>query len=77
MRRLIALPGLCVAAAALAAPAPWYQWRSTLDGKLACLQASPGAGWVKAGGPYDDARCQPLSGKGDYAGNSNLTGRAR
>lgn len=43
----------------VAAPASWFQWKSTLDGKIVCMQVSPGAGWVKASGPYDDSRCQP------------------
>jgi hypothetical protein len=53
---------LCCGATALAAaPAPWYQWRSKLDGGLACAQVSPGDGWEAAGGPYRDADCrQPL-----------------
>jgi hypothetical protein len=40
-----------------AGPAPWYQWRSKADGKLACSQVALGAGWEKFDGPYRDARC--------------------
>ncbi|MEC5385174.1 hypothetical protein VVD49_05530 [Uliginosibacterium sp. H3] len=53
---------LClVVLAAQAAPAPWYQWKSKLNGKIACMQTSPGDGWERDGGPkaqaYPDARC--------------------
>lgn len=41
-----------------AAPAPWYQWRSKADGKLACAQVALGSGWEKFDGPYRDARCE-------------------
>ncbi|MCA1856395.1 hypothetical protein LE190_10750 [Massilia oculi] len=47
-----------IAGAALAGPAPWYQWRSKLDGALACSQTPLGPGWEKSGGPYRDARCE-------------------
>lgn len=40
--------------------APWYKWRSTLNGKEFCAQTSPGEGWEKASGPYNDARCEKL-----------------
>jgi hypothetical protein len=43
---------------AFAAPAPWYRWRSKLDGTVACAQTSPGEGWERIGGPYRDARCE-------------------
>jgi len=46
--------------AALAAPAPWFQWRSKLNGALACSQTPLGAGWEKFAGPYRDARCEKL-----------------
>ncbi|MEH6435958.1 hypothetical protein [Massilia sp. DD77] len=45
---------------AVAAPAPYYQWRSTLNGALACSQTPLGEGWVKARGPYRDAHCEKL-----------------
>jgi hypothetical protein len=51
----------CGVAGAAPAPAPWQQWRSRLDGRQVCAQASPGAGWEWAGGPYRDASCrEPL-----------------
>jgi hypothetical protein len=52
----------CVLAATLAqaAPAPWYKWRSRIDGYLACAQTSLGPGWVRDSGPYKDSRCEKL-----------------
>lgn len=46
------------AGAALAGPAPYYQWRSKLNGALACSQTPLGPGWEKSAGPYRDARCE-------------------
>jgi hypothetical protein len=54
------LAGTCVALAA--APAPWFKWRSKLDGKQFCSQTSLGHGWEKAGGPYQDSHCEKLIG---------------
>ncbi|MCV6341178.1 hypothetical protein OFL47_32415 [Pseudomonas aeruginosa] len=46
---------------AQAAPAPFYKWQSKLDGQVACMQTSPGDGWVRLDGPYRDLRCrEPL-----------------
>ncbi len=58
----LALPllALFVAGAALAGPAPWFQWRSKLNGALACSQTPLGPGWEKSSGPYRDARCEKL-----------------
>ena len=58
----LALPllALFVASAALAGPAPWFQWRSKLNGALACSQTPLGPGWEKSSGPYRDARCEKL-----------------
>ncbi|MET1077588.1 MAG: hypothetical protein ABWY06_06155 [Pseudomonas sp.] len=53
---LLALP--CAAA-----PAPWYQWRSLADGALFCAQFSPGAGWERVAGPFDNARCAEQPGR--------------
>lgn len=44
---------------ALAAPAPWYYWRSKVDGARVCAQTSPGPGWEQDGGPFDGPGCQP------------------
>ena len=47
-----------------AAPAPWYHWRSKSTNALVCSQTSLGEGWVRADGPYRDARCEkPLPAK--------------
>lgn len=49
-----------LATAALAAPAPWFQWRSKLDGKLVCSQTPLGPGWEQATAPYRDSHCTKL-----------------
>jgi hypothetical protein len=61
------LAGLCGSLAAgpgpgraAAAPAPWFKWRSKLDGKQFCAQTSLGHGWEKASGPYQDSHCEKL-----------------
>ena len=46
-------------AAALAAPAPWYYWRSQVDGKRICAQTSPGAGWTRDSDAFEGPGCQP------------------
>lgn len=46
-----------VAASAMAAPAPWYKWRSKLNGKVICTQVMQGE-WEKWEGPFKDARCE-------------------
>lgn len=51
----VAIAFLCVAARA--GPAPWYSWRSKVDGKLVCAQSSLGPGWEKAAGPFKDSHC--------------------
>jgi hypothetical protein len=58
----IALAFLLAAAStlALAAPAPWFQWSSKLDGTLACSQTPLGQGWERASGPYRDSHCERL-----------------
>lgn len=53
----LALAGLLWCAAAGAAPAPWFSWRSKVDGKLVCAQTSLGPGWEKAAGPFKDSHC--------------------
>jgi hypothetical protein len=54
----VAIAAACAALAA--APAPWFKWRSKLDGKQFCAQTSLGPGWEKAGGPYQDSHCEKL-----------------
>jgi hypothetical protein len=55
----------CLLAAAcitvLAAPAPWHQWRSKVDGKQFCAQTSLGSGWEKVSGPYKDSHCEKFA----------------
>lgn len=43
-----------------AAPAPWWKWRSKIDGALVCSQTPLGPGWERAHGPFRDARCEKL-----------------
>ncbi|RZT11080.1 hypothetical protein SAMN05216319_0443 [Duganella sp. CF402] len=43
-----------------AEPAPWWKWRSKIDGQLFCSQTQLGPGWEKAYGPFRDARCEKL-----------------
>jgi hypothetical protein len=43
-----------------AAPAPWFKWRSTADGKQVCSQTPLGSGWKKASGPYRDSHCEKI-----------------
>jgi len=50
----------CACAALAAAPAPWFKWRSKLDGKQVCAQTPLGQGWEKASGPYKDSHCEKL-----------------
>lgn len=63
LRRCAAIAGalawLVAPCAALAAPAPWYYWRSKLDGARVCAQTSPGEGWVQDSEPYEGPMCQP------------------
>lgn len=53
----VAMGLACVAA--LAAPAPWYYWRSLVDGKRLCAQTSPGAGWTRDSAAFEGPGCQP------------------
>ncbi|MBY0453645.1 MAG: hypothetical protein K2Q11_02015 [Burkholderiaceae bacterium] len=47
-----------VCSAALAAPAPWYFWRSKIDGARVCAQTSPGTGWQAESVAFDGPSCQ-------------------
>ncbi len=59
--RIGCLLTLALCSAQLAAgPAPWWQWRSKIDGKLACSQTPLGSGWENVAGPYKDSRCEKL-----------------
>ena len=42
-----------------AAPAPWYYWRSLVDGQRVCAQISPGPGWEQDSAAYEGPGCQP------------------
>ena len=42
-----------------AAPAPWYYWRSLVDGQRVCAQTSPGQGWEQDSAAYEGPGCQP------------------
>ena len=44
---------------ASAAPAPWYYWRSKVDGARVCAQTSPGPGWERDSPAYEGPGCQP------------------
>ena len=54
---VLALSALSVAASA--APAPWYYWRSKVDGARVCAQTSPGSGWELDSAAYEGPGCQP------------------
>lgn len=56
--RLLLLGALLLSQAASAAPAPWYLWRSKVDGALYCAQVSPGPGWERVRGPFRDLQCE-------------------
>jgi hypothetical protein len=59
--RTAVLAVLALASASLlAGPAPWFEWRSKVDGKLVCSQTPLGHGWEKASGPYKDSHCGKL-----------------
>ena len=53
-----ALLWLLWAAAAQAAPAPWYWWISKLDGQRVCARQMPASGWERAEGPFAQAGCK-------------------
>jgi hypothetical protein len=54
----VLLAGAC--AALVAAPAPWFKWRSKVDGQQVCSQTPLGPGWEKAAGPYQDSHCEKI-----------------
>jgi len=61
MKRYIAgglLLAALLATQSWAAMAPWYRWESQVDGRLVCSQWSPGEGWKRFAGPYDNAGCR-------------------
>ena len=58
MKYILATALLAICAGAWAGPAPWYQWRSKIDGTLSCAQTTLGFGWELASRPYKDSRCE-------------------
>lgn len=59
---VFAVIGLLLSVAVIAAPAPWYKWKSIATGEEYCAQFSLGEGWEQASGPYKDANCK-ISGR--------------
>ncbi|MCX5509183.1 hypothetical protein EON09_18715 [Pseudomonas soli] len=61
MRKLLAaaVAAFCLLQAQ-AAMAPWWRWESQADGHLVCSQLSPGDGWKRFAGPFDNAACRSL-----------------
>lgn len=55
--RLTVTAALVLVSNVWAAPAPWYRWKSTADGKTFCAQTPPGSGWMRVEGPFDNGRC--------------------
>lgn len=55
---VLAVATLGVSAAAWAGNAAWYRWESRIDGHVVCAQSSPGSGWQRIAGPYEDAGCR-------------------
>jgi len=60
-----AIIAMCLVAGVVAAPAPWYKWRSKVNGRVFCLQNSPGEGWDRTAGPFKDSRCERPGTPGD------------
>jgi len=57
-RWVLALFAVLLVAQAGAAAAPWYRWESQADGRLVCAQFSPGDGWKRFAGPFNNAACR-------------------
>ncbi|NRR30601.1 hypothetical protein HSX11_10410 [Oxalobacteraceae bacterium] len=51
---------LLACACAWARPAPWYWWRSKIDGARVCAQTMQGPGWERLPRAYQDSRCEKL-----------------
>ncbi|UUZ49360.1 hypothetical protein LP420_03010 [Massilia sp. B-10] len=51
----------CACVAAVASPAPWFKWRSKVNGSLVCSQTPLGPGWEKASPAFKDSHCTKLS----------------
>lgn len=59
MKRYLCLGLVLLAAQSWAAMADWYRWESQADGRLVCSQHSPGDGWRRFAGPFNNAACKP------------------
>jgi hypothetical protein len=59
VRRRLLVAGLVglLAWPVVAAPAPWYYWRSKRDGQRVCAQTSPGQGWERDSEAYSKPMC--------------------
>lgn len=60
MKRILFITAALYCTALFADPAAWYRWQSPEGGVALCSQISPGDGWVKVKGPYQDALCKKL-----------------
>ncbi|PWB33602.1 hypothetical protein DCO48_09585 [Pseudomonas sp. SDI] len=56
---VVVLGALAVSALAWADMAAWYSWESQADGRLVCSQWSPGEGWKRFAGPFNNGACRP------------------
>lgn len=59
LQRLLGAALMALSLAAQAAPAPWFWWESKATGQRTCSQTSPGEGWLRAGGPFNNSQCRP------------------
>lgn len=61
MQRTLKFAGLVLmllAVNASADMAAWYRWESQADGRLVCSQLSPGEGWKRFAGPFNNGGCR-------------------
>ena len=58
MRLLLSTLATLLSISVWAAPAPWFQWRSPDADHDICAQTSPGDGWIRIKGPFEDANCK-------------------
>ncbi|WP_408980611.1 hypothetical protein [Pseudomonas sp. B21-032] len=57
-RWLLALLAVLLMSQVWADAAPWYRWESQVTGRLVCAQFSPGEGWKRFAGPFNNAACR-------------------
>ncbi|MBM5460642.1 hypothetical protein H8F21_24030 [Pseudomonas sp. P66] len=57
-RLMLALFTTLLVAQVKADAAPWYRWESQVDGRLVCAQFSPGEGWKRFAGPFNNPGCR-------------------